>query len=282
MKVNLGCGTRCHPAWTNIDIDPQGPGVIPADLSKGIPLQDSSCSVVYHSAVLEHLRRSDARRFIGECFRILEPGGTMRVGVPDLEATCRSYLGILERAGSGDTSAQSDHEWITLELLDQSVREAAGGGMLGFLRQDPIPNEAFVYQRIGEEGRELVEMIRRQPRDQPVSSAPRMSRGVRHAISTIPATAREKLLRALLTPHDQRALDIGRFRLAGEVHQWMYDRYSLARLLTDGGFVDPVVHDAWSSSIPDWSTYHLDITSDGRVVKPDLFFMEARKPGQET
>jgi hypothetical protein len=39
--LNLGCGARYHPAWTNIDIAPRGSSVIAHDLSAGIPLPDA-------------------------------------------------------------------------------------------------------------------------------------------------------------------------------------------------------------------------------------------------
>ena len=86
--LNLGCGSRYHPDWINIDIVPHGPEVIQHDLSRGIPLPDASCDVVYHTAVLEHMRRSDAAAFLAECYRVLKPGGIVRVGVPDLERIC--------------------------------------------------------------------------------------------------------------------------------------------------------------------------------------------------
>ena len=60
--VNLGCGSRYHADWINIDIAAHGPGVIAHDLSKGIPLEENSCDAVYHSAVLEHIRLSGSMR----------------------------------------------------------------------------------------------------------------------------------------------------------------------------------------------------------------------------
>lgn len=64
----------------------------------------------------------------------------------------------------------------------------------------------------------------------------------------------------------------------GERHQWMYDRFSLARLLVQTGFVDVRQQAAGESAIPGFREYFLDETTDGRVRKPDSLFMEARKP----
>lgn len=277
--LNLGCGSRYHPVWTNIDIAPHDLEVIQHDLSRGIPLPDASCAVVYHAAVLEHMRRADALTFLQECCRVLQPGGIIRVGVPDLERLCRLYLQKLQDALAGDGSAAHDYDWVMLELYDQTVREQGGGEMLAYLRQDPLPNEEFVYAQIGEEGRQLVERLRQRSESPPASALTEsFSSRLRRQLRFLRGRARRRLLWRLLGAEGMRALEIGRFRTAGEVHQWMYDRYSLARLLGEAGFCQPLVQDAASSQIPGWSGFHLDMLSDGTVIKPDLFFMEAVKP----
>lgn len=275
--LNLGCGSRYHPDWINIDIAPKGPEVIQNDLSHGIPLPDASCDVVYHAAVFEHMRRSDAATFLAECYRVLKPGGIVRVGVPDLEKICQLYLSRLAAAVNGDEAAAHDYDWIMLELFDQIVREKSGGGMLDYLRQNPLPNETFVYERIGEEGRQLVKALRKQD-SHSSRSFPAFLYRLRRGLCSLPGIAKRRIPQWLLGADDRRALGIGRFRLAGEVHQWMYDRYSLARLLSLTGFHDPQLQDANTSRIPNYTSFHLDTLPDGQVIKPDLFFMEAIKP----
>ncbi len=78
-------------------------------------------------------------------------------------------------------------------------------------------------------------------------------------------------------PLTEKQRQVGAFRLSGEVHQWMYDRYSLVCLLTKCGFRSPRVCTAAESAIPNWTGYNLDSDSDGVVYKPDSLFMEAFK-----
>lgn len=282
--LNLGCGSRYHPEWTNIDIVAHGPEVIQHDLSRGIPLPNLSCTVVYHSAVLEHLRPADAAAFTAECYRVLRPGGIVRVGVPDLQRICEVYVSKLKGALDGDEAAAHDYDWIMLELVDQIVREKSGGEMLTYLQQNPLPNETFVLERIGEDGRQLVKALRsplvRQRRDRYCGpSFAAFVRGLRMTPRLFRSAAKRRTLEWLLGEDDKQALQIGRFRRAGEVHHWMYDRYSLARLLGRAGFIDPRPQTAGTSQIPDWTRFHLDTLPDGHMVKPDLFFMEAIRPG---
>ena len=76
----------------------------------------------------------------------------------------------------------------------------------------------------------------------------------------------------------QTAEDIGRFRLGGEVHKWMWDRVSLARLLQEAGFVDVKVCSATDSAIAGFVGYQLDADAAGITRKPDSLFIEARRP----
>jgi predicted SAM-dependent methyltransferase len=281
--VNLGCGSRYHPDWINIDIAPRGAGVINHDLSKNIPLESSSCDVVYHSAVLEHIRPSDTEAFLRECKRVLKPCGILRVGVPDFENICELYLSKLQTAIDGDQSAANDYSWIILEMCDQLVRERSGGEMLAYLQQQPIPNEQFVFERIGEEGRNLVYSLRHSYTTQVVNKSGVVTlSSVAQRIAGLRRRLVEKislmLLSCFLSADKMKAFEIGQFRLSGEVHQWVYDRYSLAKLLLAIGFRDPVRLTASTSQIPNWTSFNLDTLPDGTLIKPDLFYMEAIKP----
>jgi predicted SAM-dependent methyltransferase len=282
--LNLGCGSRCHPAWINIDIAPCVPGVIAHDLSRGIPLPDSSCDVVYHSHLVEHLRPEDARRFMKECYRVLKAGGILRVATPDLERICRLYLEKLEGASASDNGSAHDYEWILLEMYDQTVREKNGGMMRHYLEQNPLLNENFIYQRIGEEGREIIRALRSNAVGKPDQSSPRpiwprLAEFRKHRQRLV-NRALYSILLYLLGRDGLRALEIGRFRLAGEVHHWMYDRYSLSQLMLAASFRDPIQQSATTSQIPQWSSFNLDTLPDGTVVKPDSFFMESVKPAE--
>src|SRR5687767_1836788 len=148
--LNVGCGNHFHPAWTNLDLHPK-PGVIQHDLHAPLPFPDTTFDAVYHSHVLEHLPHAEAPAFLRDCARVLRPGGTIRVVVPDLETIARLYLSSLEAALTGDPKAAAAYDWIVLELLDQMVRTQSGGEMLSYWQQKPMPAQDFVLERMGEE-----------------------------------------------------------------------------------------------------------------------------------
>ncbi len=61
------------------------------DLRRGIPLPDSSANCVYSCHFLEHLSKRDGGQLIVEVFRILRPGGLVRLVVPDLATVIGMY-----------------------------------------------------------------------------------------------------------------------------------------------------------------------------------------------
>ncbi len=149
--LNLGCGQRFRPEWVNLDLHPAGANVQRWDLQRKLPFSDGSFDVVYHSHVLEHFSKAEGLRFLGECHRVVRPGGIIRVAVPDLEKIARLYIEAFDRSLAGDSMWQSRYEWILLEMYDQTVRRTSGGEMLAYLRQEPIPERDFIKRRLGGE-----------------------------------------------------------------------------------------------------------------------------------
>jgi len=242
--INVGCGRRFARGWRNFDLCPSTPDVEAIDSRLHLPFADGTVDLAYSSHMLEHLSRDDARGFARECFRVLRPGGIVRIVVPDLEGIVRAYLRELDAAVAGDAGAGIRREWMVTELLDQVARHRSGGEMLKWWARDPVPAEEFIIRRVGSEARDAIADLRRNP-----SAA--------HGDES----------------RDPR--EVGAFRLSGEAHRWMYDRHSLAQLLLEVGFSDPRVVSASGSSVPGWGAFHLDTEPDGSVRKPDSLFMEA-------
>jgi SAM-dependent methyltransferase len=61
------------------------------NLERGVPLDSNVADYVYSSHVLEHFHQEDAARLIADMYRVLKPGGIVRVCVPDLEIAVRLY-----------------------------------------------------------------------------------------------------------------------------------------------------------------------------------------------
>lgn len=276
--LNLGCGSRFHPAWTNVDFVSTSEYVIAHDLSHGIPFPDDYFDVVYHSHLLEHISKTEAEPFMRECCRVLRSGGVLRIVVPDLELLARTYLEVLESACGGSPGTNANYEWILLHLYDQTVRSISGGEMARYLSNPDIPNIEFVLSMIGKEannilyGRTIKKSFFEKIKSQKFSQLIRkMNRKIRNSVS-------KTLVRIISGKEALHAFEEGLFRKSGEVHQWMYDRYSLSMLLKKCGLQNVIQRSASESYIHEWSTFNLDTEPDGTIYRPDSLFMEAVKP----
>ncbi len=284
LRLNLGCGQRTIDGWQNLDFHTQSSDVIQCNLLDGIPYDDESAQVIYHSHVLEHFTKKDGINFIQECFRVLAPGGIIRVVIPDLEEIARSYLNSLNDALMGREYGDFRYDWSINELIDQLIRTESGGEAKLLLSAETIPDEEFVFRRWGQEARQLRHKLTRRTQDQ--SNKQVASKDINLQIGGIRGWLAKMILKPQLKELGRRvdqiftaekALRLGQFRLSGEVHLWMYDKYSLTRLLKNEGFVNIEDMDAYSSRISGWSAINPDLDQDSKVRKPDSLFIEAEK-----
>jgi predicted SAM-dependent methyltransferase len=121
IKLHLGCGLVTPDGWINTDgslnarlasvpairrslgalrLIPQRSAsaawsstVKYLDVRKRLPYPDRTVRYIYASHLLEHLYFDEAANLLRECRRILEPGGVIRVVVPDLRTIVDDYLG---------------------------------------------------------------------------------------------------------------------------------------------------------------------------------------------
>lgn len=89
IYFNLGGSNNCHPkvgyeSYISVDINPPSEGwSVKQDLKKPIPLPDNSVTRILSEDFLEHIKVEEIKTLLVECFRLLKPGGMMRIGVPD-------------------------------------------------------------------------------------------------------------------------------------------------------------------------------------------------------
>jgi predicted SAM-dependent methyltransferase len=87
----MGSGRSPKLGWVNLDLfgDPVD---LAWDLCRPLPLQESSVDAIFQEHVLEHFTLEKGLALTGECYRVLKPGGVLRIGVPDAKAYARAYL----------------------------------------------------------------------------------------------------------------------------------------------------------------------------------------------
>jgi predicted SAM-dependent methyltransferase len=83
-KLHIGCGDHILPTWLNSDFEPDHPGVMQLDATRAFPFEDGDFSYVFSEHMIEHISYADGLNMLAECYRILRPGGKIRISTPDL------------------------------------------------------------------------------------------------------------------------------------------------------------------------------------------------------
>jgi len=147
--LNVGCGPVQPEGWVNIDnsyrarfasrlplldrllvnahVIPRTdfkPGLRGINLYRPLPWPTDSAAAVYGGEVLEHFTRESGARLIAECFRVLAPGGVIRMRVPDNARFWRNYLAEYEAM-----SRQPRESWTMAHTrwIEMYFREIATG-----------------------------------------------------------------------------------------------------------------------------------------------------------
>ena len=108
IRLHIG-GREKRDGWKILDALP-GPDVDFVGNCNDLSfLPDESCSEVYASHVLEHLGYDhELPVALTHVYRVLKPGGRLRVSVPDLEMLCRLFL---------HPSLDGDARWHVMRMM---------------------------------------------------------------------------------------------------------------------------------------------------------------------
>lgn len=112
-KLQLGASYSLIPGWLNTDLLPTSRGVVYLDVTRPFPFDDNTFDYVYCEHVIEHIEHQSAISMLHECFRVLKPGGKIRISTPDL--TVYTSLHSKEK-----TPSQNHYiEWVSQRFLPE-------------------------------------------------------------------------------------------------------------------------------------------------------------------
>ncbi len=84
-KLQIGSGPVCLPGWLNTDFYPVAPSDVYLDATKPFPFADRTFDYIFSEHVIEHVTHPEGSSMLRESFRVLKPGGWIRIATPDLK-----------------------------------------------------------------------------------------------------------------------------------------------------------------------------------------------------
>ena len=112
-KLQLGTSNSLIEGWLNTDVLPSSREVVYLDATRRFPFKDNTFDYVFSEHMIEHVEYESALVMLRECFRVLKPGGRIRMSTPDLRVLVCLFSN--EKAASQDFYV----EWMTRKFLPE-------------------------------------------------------------------------------------------------------------------------------------------------------------------
>jgi len=135
LRLNLGSGPKPRPGWVNVDLQPGAD--LALDIRRPLPFPKASCAELYAEHVLEHLAYpGEVEQVLADWFRVLAPGGSLSLGVPDTEGALRAYVSGDDEYFAWCRTQHWHRDWIRTHLDAINYH---------FRQQSPTFGEAHLY-----------------------------------------------------------------------------------------------------------------------------------------
>jgi len=121
----------------------RGSNVLHHELDYGIPFDDDKIPAIFSSHFFEHITQMDANRLLHECFRVLKPGGIIRLVVPSLDAEVGRIRQAITQYEAGDISGIQP--FVTSDIVGYTNKYGHHRWMYNFAEmRDALRRAGFV------------------------------------------------------------------------------------------------------------------------------------------
>jgi FkbM family methyltransferase len=132
VKLHLGCGTQRLPGFIHVDVRPDVKPDVIAEVTALTMFEDNSVDLIYFCHGLEHINPYQVGAALAEWRRVLKPGGTLRLALPDFEALAKLYVlrkvplgAIVGAVHGGQDYPENTHYWSwDFATLAQTLQKA--------------------------------------------------------------------------------------------------------------------------------------------------------------
>ena len=134
-KLQLGAGNHAPAGWLNSDIAPQREQIY-LDATQRYPFADGTFQYIFSEHMIQALPWEGGIAMLNECYRVLAPGGKLRIVTPNLA----KFVRLLTQNPDAETQ-----QFIAAKLRVTGWPETAVTGAYIFNRQGHDWGHQFLY-----------------------------------------------------------------------------------------------------------------------------------------
>jgi len=112
-RLVLGPGEHFYPGWLHLDLCPNDARYVAFDAREALFMPSGAIDTVFSEHMIEHISYDQGLFLAQEIFRVLKPGGRVRLATPDLARTCslaadalndtqQNYINFINESFGGD------------------------------------------------------------------------------------------------------------------------------------------------------------------------------------
>lgn len=144
-KLQMGAGLNDLPNWFNTDYFAR-PTIFFLDVTKPFPFPNNTFEFAYSEHHIEHISYLDAQKMLSETFRVMKPGGYIKIITPDLYQYLKSYT---DKLLGSDQIKNHVNEWIYAGFANASTYIPVNGYYEAHFVNDIFMNyeHKFIYDQ---------------------------------------------------------------------------------------------------------------------------------------
>ena len=142
-KLNLGCGSDIREGYVNIDLY-NDKADLQCDVT-ALPYEDSSIDEIFASHIIEHFDFQQSWAVLAEWYRVLKPGGMLKIETPDFFESCKLFVELgspRHQALYGHFFSEAWKDGHVHKFLYTEIQLKWQLGMAGFREMTRMPPES--------------------------------------------------------------------------------------------------------------------------------------------
>jgi len=124
-----------------------GSHILHYEITRGLPFPNTTVPAIFSSHFFEHITKTEAQALVQECYRVMKPGGIIRICVPSLEESVKKIEMAVEQYRSGNVAPIQ--KFVTYDVSGFNNNYSNHRHMYNFLEMKQLLEEAG-FQNITE------------------------------------------------------------------------------------------------------------------------------------